>query len=418
MLQERKGENIMNKSKIIDLGAAEKKVKANLKSVNDTAITVINNTCKDIKSILDRVEGCASDFDSIRNRIANRISEYEAVITSEVIDSYIDVFDKVWEEIGGKLNHKIHPMIFQLKNPRGAVWEGEDYDMTEIDIDTVTFPTDRTPFVFIYGIENEPTKEAAYKFYKKFEKAAKMYNNDITDYSKDTDVFIVSYDSTLSSDEEVIIRAGFETVLGGTVTGDAPGFFAAVMWREWQRRAIYTGEKVLLPFLKKMADSNIDRTKRGKVISHSLGCLVMAHAAEELKKQFPDSEKPLNSWLVLAAALPLNAFANTGDYKNAPAVTGVYDGDLLYGTKVWFSYVDFALLFFYIYATKHEAMGQRGSVFPARYEVFNQDVTFCTLESHTADEYFARLASTLRFYLNTEIWSEQPRCSISVPPFS
>ncbi|MBZ9622907.1 hypothetical protein G9F71_008575 [Clostridium sp. FP2] len=409
----------MNKSKIIDLGAAEKKVKANLKSVNDTAINVINNTCEDIKFILDRAEGCVSDFDSIRNRIANRTSEYQAVITNEVIDSYIEVFDMVWERVGGKLHRKIYPRIFQLINPKEAVWEGRGSEnMQEIDINTITFPADRTPFVFIHGIENEPTKEAAYEFYEKFENAARMYNNDITDYSKDTDVFIVSYDSTLSNDEEVIIRAGFETVLGGTVTGDAPEFFAAVMWREWQKRAIYTGEEVLLPFLKKMADSNIDRTKRGKVISHSLGCLVMAHAAEELKKQFPDSEKPLNSWLVLAAALPLNAFANTGDYKNAPAVTGVYDSDPLYGTKVWFSYVDFALLFFYVYATKHEAMGQRGSVFPARYEVFNQDVTFCTLESHTADEYFARLASTLRFYLNTEIWSEQPRCSISVPPFS
>ncbi|MEK4058307.1 MULTISPECIES: hypothetical protein [Paenibacillus] len=388
----------------------EQTVKKAGSDLGNATNTIINNTVSDIRNILSNLGDCASAIDNIRLRATHRAIQYHtsvARILKETEVYPVELIERIYNSIADLLkipDSEVEIRLYHLINPGPAVWESQPRDMQVIDPDTISLPQDRVPFVFIHGVENQGETDA-FEFYKKFEKSAWMYNHNVpgVDYSS-VDIYIVSYDAKISNENHQIIKSAFESA-GVIVDGDAPGMFAAVMWKEWVRRARLTSDKIM-PFLNKM--KYLPHNYRGLAVTHSLGCEVMANAGHRLIENDPDLEPAFIRWWCMAAALPSDAFSNTGLYPSAPRIAMNYPLEKP-GTTVWFSASDSLLSTLYFIANDHFAMGQTGAHMIDQYAHYiNNDVTLCVLEAHMTDTYFPRLGTTIRKYLGTQIWSEDP----------
>lgn len=380
---------------------------------------VIDNTIDDIRLVYEGVEECAKEIDKIRIRAMHRAIEYHTLYQRTMRDLGIipaDLIDQVWRMVFGDIKGEAHPRIFHLTNPKVSVWEDTRLrNMVEVDISTINFPVGRAPFVFVHGAGKRGNELDAFSFYYSFEREARMFNNSLKDYSH-ADIFIVSYDSLITNNTRLIIKNAFESLLGPLTDADAPGLFSAVMWREWEERAEFTAEKVILPFLKKISESGLEPSYGAGAITHSLGCYALAHAAQLFVTEIPESsQRPFDIWFCMAAALPSNAFTRTGDFPLAPLIAGPSIAGPKHGTSVWFSNVDYILgLLYGVLANRHFAMGQTGALAAAN-DLTNLDVTNCVGIEHDDFKYFPLVQRSIRTALGTEIWSEEPDCALTLP---
>lgn len=400
----------------ISIKNLERKAKSAADGLRDATESIINNTVADVDNILANIGDCAEAMGNIGVRITQRAIQYHTSVSrimrraevypSEIISS---VMSKV---LKGCEDHDPNAIIYHLENPGPSVWEDKSRIMTPIDPETFSLPSDRIPYIFIHGIENQGETDA-FEFYKKFEKAAWMFNhsNQNVDYSSCVDIYIVSYDSKISNEEEKIIIEAFESV-GVTIDGPAPHLFAAAMWKEWLRRAEITST-VIQPFLNKM--KYLPYEKKGFALSHSLGTEVLSHAAHNLIKSDPDEEPALQSWWSFAGAVPVDAFSSTGQYPLAPRIArdNIRESP---GTSIWYSAIDSYLSFLYFLSNDHPAMGQCGAhVNEGEIKNYiNHDVTRCVGVAHETKYYFPLLGPTMRRILHTQIMSEDPNAGCAV----
>ncbi|MEB8700833.1 hypothetical protein P4H21_08580 [Bacillus cereus] len=396
--------DMIPENRAFDIGGIEKVATDSLQKVVSTVDAVVQNTVDDISLILNETANCAASMGRISMRVAQRAIEYNDVWIKQLIDAQIlpiDLIEKVWEQIGWKLEKYPNPRIFLLENPRDAVWGGAPANFKEVDVNKA-LPMDRVPFLFVHGAEYNAFASEAFKFYRQFELAAGMFNNNITDYSK-ADIYIVSYDSKLTDEEGLIIRKGISTVLGGNITGDAPNIYASVLWKELERRAKITANEKIFPFLRQIALAN----NKGRAVTHSLGCLCLAHAANQYISGRASIRPAFSSWFCMAAAIPTSAFTRTGEYTSAPLIAGIPDG-IAYGTSVWSSKLDSVLSTMYVLANNRFAMGQWGALqTKENYYYTNLDVTKCVRGIHEVKEgefgkgYFEKISLRLKRVLKT-----------------
>jgi hypothetical protein len=137
--------------------------------------------------------------------------------------------------------------------------------------------------------------------------------------------------------------------------------------------------------------------------------MVTAHAAQSYLKTRPDVFGLFNFWFCMAAALPANAFTNTGAYTEAPRIEVPEDG-IRFSTSVWFSLLDLGLVP-YNYANHHSALGQTGSL-QSVYPIFDFNVLNIVDGEHRSKDYFKLLGPVIRSILGTE------QTSTSNPNFS
>ncbi|WP_416042490.1 hypothetical protein [Bacillus subtilis] len=410
----------MDKDYGISLKAIQKKAENTVNDLQKTGRAVINNTIDDIQLVLGGISECLKEVDKIRIRAIHRAIEYHTLYQRSMIEAGIlrvDLIDKVWEKVFGKIEGNANPKIYQLRNPKQAVWSNSKPIMIPINLDSHTFPQRRAPYLFVHGAGKRGNEEEAFDFYEQFELNAKMFNNSNHDYSS-SDIYIVSYDSLITNNTKLIIKDAFESVLGTLSDSDAPLLFTAVVWREWEKRAEETAEKVILPFMRKMSESGIEAPRLGAgAITHSLGCYALSHAAQLFVSEIPEpSLRPFSFWFCMAAALPSNAFTSTGQFPLAPLIAGrPYQDNLFYGTSVWFSNLDATLGVLYsILANRYFSMGQTGSLV-SKEDLVNLDVTRCSGLEHDYPIYFKLVKNVIRSALGTEVWSEQPHCELKLP---
>ncbi|WP_044797055.1 hypothetical protein [Bacillus cereus] len=411
----------MNKFYGISLKSMQEKATKSIGDAQRIGKAIINNTIDDIGFIFNSAEECLKELDKVRLRATHRAIEYHTFYRRTMIDLGIipkELIDEVWRRVFGDVGEgDANPRLFHLTNPYTAVWEDPSKRiMKEINISDLTFPTGRAPFIFVHGAGYRGQENEAFAFYHSFEKEAKMFNNTVKDYSN-ADIYIVSYDSLITNNSRIIIKNAFESILGPVSDDDAPLLFSAVMWRVWEKRAEVTAQDVILPFMKKISESGIEAPSLGAgAITHSLGCYAMAYAAQLFIQEISEPAlRPFKFWFCMAAALPANAFTNTGDFPLAPRIAGPAVNGPEYGTSVWFSNFDLILGGLYtLLANQHFAMGETGALVSA-HGLTNLDVTMCTNEVHNDFEYFPLVKHEIRSALGTELWSEQPRCALTLP---
>lgn len=409
----------MKKPGWTDLAEMEKKAKGIIKDACNASEELINNTINvDLPAIITDIEHCLKDIDSIRKRLTQRAVEYETTIARILMDAGmlpVDLIEAVYRTVAGELAKEINPRILKIIDPFKPSCGENNNNLVEIEIDNYKFPENRVPYLFIHGIEYSDNPCDTFTFFRGFEDVVKMFDKDRTDgpdYSN-VDIYLVSYDSKLTDEEETIIRRGFETVLGQVTIGTAPELFAAVIWREYIQRAETTANRTVIPFLQKLADAKLPVNNKGRAITHSLGSYLLAYAGHNLNPTIPIFQ----SWFCMAAAMPSDAFTSTGKFKNAPRIAGPpRDNEnehiVNHGTSVWYSAIDGVLTFIYPLGTLHFAMGQTGALIP-RTALIDYDVTLCVREAHGQKEgYFKRLGPTLRHIFNTQTWPGKP-CALS-----
>ncbi|SFH47376.1 hypothetical protein SAMN04487776_11837 [Priestia megaterium] len=393
-----------------------------ISDVAETARTVIDNTAEDINHILGNVEDCVRccgrAIDDTRLRIIHRQIQYytkviEAITRNGLVPA--DIIEDIYNLLEGELEGKPQHKIVHFKNPI-SIWDCSDPEFIEIDPETFEMPLNKEAWVFIHGLRYKAMnrdgsdfeidkfkKDNAYEFYKFFEEEAKMFDPKGIDY-ENVNVYFVSYDSEMSDEDEEKIKVVLEALgIGG------PQFhliLAAIFWREIEKRAKATGNYIM-PFLNKLSKKN-----KGRAVTHSLGCYVMAHAAQQMNPTAPSFQ----SWWCMNAALPSDAFTNTGDFQRAPRIAGVWDPDrdpnrepdtpptVIIGTTVWYSVSDLVLMLLYPLANFHPAIGQTGIGIVAQSAemwVSDVDVTLATGINHRAEDYFKPLGPSIRALLNT-----------------
>ncbi|TYP78238.1 hypothetical protein [Paenibacillus methanolicus] len=348
----------------INLGGLERRAKSAINDVTNATTTLIDNTVQDVDFILRRVGDCARAVDSIRVRVANRAIQYQTTAMRILIQNQVlpvETIDQVFRRIARQIQRDPNPRVFHYRNPEAAIWlRTQRPDVVQINPNTHNFPANRWPYIFIHGAGRGGTAEEARFFYEDFEINARMFNPvfaNSPNYRANADIYLVAYDAQIEGEDELIIRRALATVLGQAITGSSPDLFLAVMWKEFERRAIVTADRALLPMFNRMAGQTF---RNAGLITHSLGCLVGAQAAERFIRAQPNANV-LTFWYCMAAALPSDAFTTTGAFNNAPRIAGVADG-IRQGTSVWFSYLDAVLLFAYTLANKHLALGVTGAL--------------------------------------------------------
>ncbi|MGM2730942.1 hypothetical protein ACS2QU_24480 [Bacillus cereus group sp. Bce005] len=405
----------------VSLKSIQEKAVNTLDEIQRVGNAVINNTMDDAQLIYGGAEACYKELDKVRVRALHRAIEYHTLhqrIMRDLKIIPVELIDKVWRMVFGDIEGTANPRLYQLTNPYEAVWgDTTKRCMKEItDISTHIFPPGRAPFVFVHGAGKRGNPDDAFYFYYYFEREAKMFNNTEKDYSH-ADIYIVSYDGLITNNTRDLIKTAFESVLGSISDYDAPLLFSAVMWRKWEIRAEDTANQVILPLLKRISDSNIESPVLGSgAITHSLGCYALAYAAQKFIQERPEPhQRPFNTWFCMAAALPANAFTNTGLFPLAPLIASTFPRGASIGTSVWFSNTDLTLGPLYgMLANQHFAMGQTGALVSAN-DLTNIDVTRCTDIVHDDFEYFPRVQYEIRSALGTERFSEHPPCAITLP---
>jgi len=399
-----------------------KDVSQGINDVVDTGKQIIDNTLSDVDYIFhnieDCVEGCGVSIDNIRLRLTHRAIQYISLITGALCKNGLipgDIIGTVYNTIKDDLEktNVEPPKILHLKNPKEAIWgingNVAEPDFNEIDPKIFVADPQREAWVFIHGMLYKALKKDgsdfsshnqidAFDYFANFETEAKVFQpNPNAPFPPDTskiDIYLVSYDSEMKEDDKRIIKRALRTyVLGG---GNFHLLIAAVFWREMKRRAEETAEHIK-PFLIALEGNH------GRAITHSLGCYVLAHASENINKgcNLETSHRSFLSWWCMSAALPSDAFSNTGDFTYAPLIAGGYDGPR-YGTSVWYSLCDLVLILLYPLATCTTALGFTGMGVNDNHYAGDLDITSSTDIYHGPDGiYIDRLGSKIREYLGT-----------------
>lgn len=382
------------------------------------ADTFIQNTTDDINHYIEHTLNCLGDIDQIRIRIMERYIQYETTYVRALIEAGIipaELLRKVQDRIFGRVPPPPEPILFFLRNPN-CVWTGQAPDMVEFDVRNENPRRGRKPFVFIHGASYARRWEDAYSFYKAFEVTAGMFKDG---RQPDYDIYILSYDSDLTNETKLLIRRGIEAELGTAVEGESTVIYWAILWRELVARAHCAGEKHLTPLFHKIFAIDDNKMLSGYIISHSLGNEAVAFAAKKYYEGRNDSYIPIcQSWWCMAAALPADAFTNTGDYEVSPQISIIGEGNE--GTVVWFSRADAVLSLLYPMGNTTSdgqtmlALGVTGAL-QHQNPLTNLDVTQCTKTTHEVSEgYFEKIGKSIRTRLGTEIWGEQ-MCELRIP---
>ncbi|MGH1232149.1 hypothetical protein ACQVT0_25630 [Bacillus toyonensis] len=303
------------------------------------------------------------------------------------------------------------PKILHLKNPRESVWGNsggviESPKFDQIDPDSFIFDVTREAWVFIHGmLYKAVAKDGSdfssdeqldvFDFFANFENEARIFNPDPgipnpPDTSK-IDIYLISYDSEMSDEDEMIIKTALEEfIIGNNIAPSA----TAVFWKEMKIRAAETASHIK-PFLAKLIKAN-----RGRAITHSLGCYVLAHAAQQIVEQNIEN-RAFSSWWCMSPALPSDAFSNTGDFNLAPLIAGQYI-DLREGTSVWYSLGDIMLQIVYPFGECTTSLGMTGLGVNDDGWAHDFDITSITDVHHgPGREYITRLGPYIRRALNT-----------------
>ncbi|AZJ24571.1 hypothetical protein CT694_34595 (plasmid) [Bacillus wiedmannii bv. thuringiensis] len=387
-----------------DVKKLQKKGMDAVNKVTSGVETIGKNTINDISNILGHVSECAAHIDQIRLLVMHRAIQYhstamQAMIGAEIIPC--ELVEKVLDRIFGEIPEPKRPRLLRLNNPE-VVWNGGDYNITEVDIQNEVIDQFRTPYIFVHGMMFPAENQNAFNFYKMFELEARMFNNDTgADYSR-ADIYLISYDSDLTDELDLLIRKGIEAEVGDVIIGDdAEYLYFAILWRVMVERAEAAGH-MLAPFLERLMRLDYPLPVEGMAISHSLGSYVIASAAKDFLTQFPNS-KVFNKWWCMASALPADAFTNTGSYTISPKIAANREGEP--GTTLWFSRMDAVLSYVYPLANNGSmALGVTGAL-EHTYPLHNLDVTLCTHLTHTGDDgYFRLLGKSIRWRLGTELW--------------
>ncbi|QNF28519.1 hypothetical protein [Metabacillus elymi] len=305
----------------------------------------------------------------------------------------LDLIQEVFDKVQNELRKEVKPVIYKVKNPKAAVWEG-NVELDEISL-PFPFPENRRPFIFIHGAFNKQNKETAFDFFKPFENEVKLFYDPNLGYS-DVDVYILSYDTELTDEYEWSIRKGFEMILGPITDPEpnpAPDLFAAVFWHELMKRAEEVGA-ALVPFLKGISESVlINKIGRGTIVTHSLGCHVFAHAAQSFINESSGTTDIFSEWLCMAAAIPMGALSPGGKYSDANKVLNIYADSL----EVYYSKLDSLLSTVYFAATGTLAIGQTGAL-AYNSNINDIDVTIDVNVTHRVkDGYFEKLGQLLYY---------------------
>lgn len=370
------------------LGEWSDKAIDTVQQVGDAVQGMYDNTINDIQATLGDVGDCLAAMDNIRLRVTQRTIEYNTMVVRALLDANFlsrEVIEEVWKLVKLDIRRDPHPAIYYVPRPFNSE------TAIKIDPETYVFPPRRKPCLFVHGKGYSAKKKAAYSFFWDIEEHVKIFSEG---HSELNDVYLVSYDTDLTDEDEAIIRAAFQLLLGIGPTGEADPLILAVFWRELERRAAITGDYIL-PFLRRLAEFQTpDSSLSGFAITHSLGCFTFASAAQKLIRE-NESNRCFDKWLCMAAAIPSNGFTATGRFTFAPLIAGEGNGPVV-GTSVWYSRLDLILNIAYTLATGHLAMGVTGLLISIpRIYISDMDVTEITKEDHHI-AYFKKLGKKLR----------------------
>ncbi|WP_315074482.1 hypothetical protein [uncultured Clostridium sp.] len=396
-----------------NIKAAENLAKGAVNSFKKESNKFIENTSNDINNYVNHTLNCLADIDQIRIRAMERFIQYETGYVGALIEAGIipaKLVRMIQDQIFGTVKYD-PPVMYRLAHP-SCVWTGAPPELVPFDIRTEKPRKGVKPFIFVHGMLYNQSKTSAYGFYKPFEKSVKMYRDKTSDNdTDDVDIYILSYDSNITDETNLIIRRAIEAEIGTTVTGQSTLIFLAILWRDLVERAREAGEIHLLPFFREIVRQDDRGSKSGIIVSHSLGNEAVAFAAQEL------SYGPIcDSWWCMAAALPADSFTNTGSYSHAPLISGTNDGS----TIVWFSRTDATLSSLYPLGNTAPngepmlALGVTGAL-QHEYPLSNLDVSLCTDITHEVRQgYFSKLSKNMRCRLGLEPWPEL-LCELSIP---
>lgn len=344
-----------------------------------------------------------------------RYIQYETIYVRSLIEAGIipaTLVRKIQDRILGAVDPPPEPILFHLENPE-CVWTGEPPKMVEFDTSSRSPRTRVYPLIFVHGMQYVRKKEDAYKFYEEFEKATRLFKGERDPDSDEYDVYILSYDSDLTNETNLLIRRALEAELATNVEDDSPLLYLAILWRELVNRARYAGEKCLTPLFHSIFRLDEQKSKSGYIISHSLGNEAVAFAANKYYSGRENTYIPIcKSWWCMAAAIPADAFTNTGDYGVTPKISN--------DTIVWFSRTDEVLSLLYPMGNTAPsgepmlALGVTGAL-QHQYPLTNLDVTLCTDITHeVGNGYFRKLSKNIRWRLGIDMWPGR-LCELNIP---
>ncbi|PNK22787.1 hypothetical protein CBR59_29850 [Bacillus thuringiensis] len=381
----------------MDLDQLGKQTKSILTSVRNSSTDIVKLVYTDISEILGSTR-CRDYLTPINSIVIDRESQHQTIVNKILMDQGCyptELINKVRETLADSIEQNPKTQILKLNNPKEFAWqEGIEASWDPIDLNTVTFPHGRIPFVFVHGPQYEELSKPennhnnAFNFYKLFEKYAAWLFKD--DSNPPIDIYLVSYDTSLEDDKKKLLIDAFATASGEEVTGESTFLFFIVIWKELVRRAEKAGEDIKR-FLEKLSNSEIE----GAIaITHSLGCHVLAHAAHQLREDQPLLDAFL-SWFCMAPTLPSDAFTSTGKFRYAPGIIR-RTGDSYETTTVWYSKFDSILTSHYFLANKGcLAMGQTGAgQFPEI--AYDIDVTNNVHVYHDSAKYYELLGTSIR----------------------
>ncbi|MEC2472689.1 hypothetical protein P9W87_15815 [Bacillus thuringiensis] len=389
------------------------KVCNTLNDIAETAKSVYKNSIDDIDYLFgearDCVEGCGANLDNARLRLTHRGIQYLTTTIEILSKNHLlptEFIYYIYTLVAEDIARDPKPKLFHFQNPYEAIWDKESPEspkLIEVDPEKYIPNPNNESWLFIHGMlykgmnhdgtDIEQIDLNIYDFYGAFEAEAEMFKEGP---NANIDIYLVSYDSEMNKTEREVM----EKAIKGNVIASVEAFLfllvAAVYWREMKDRADKTGEYIL-PFLKRLKGNS------GKVITHSLGCHVLAHAGQKIH-HIDNMGESFKEWWCMNAALPSDAFSNTGDFNRAPYIADYYEDGKRTGTRVWYSLSDIVLMMIYPLATYHTALGQTGAGI-SRQENFIEDIDLTNITEvyHAYEgEYINRLGNCIRNFHHSE----------------
>jgi hypothetical protein len=90
------------------------------------------------------------------------------------------------------------------------------------------------------------SKESTFEFFNNFETQANMLGSQF--YRDNADFYILGYDTEITSRDKNLVRRAISNIVDAVVIGSAPDITSAIIWKEMERRAVVTANRILLPF--------------------------------------------------------------------------------------------------------------------------------------------------------------------------
>ncbi|EML6325191.1 hypothetical protein QCQ60_005562 [Bacillus cereus] len=407
-----------------------KQVAKSISELAEIGKQIIKNADEDFKAFYEDFEKCIGTdikecgvfIDNTRLRLIHRMIQYYslaigALCTQKLIPT--NIIDDVYEKLKIILGHDdIKPQILRLTNPSKSVWPDQDGNIEKPKYDIINpeefiLEEDREAWVFIHGMLYKALKrdgsdfssfssterKSVFDFFADFEKEAEIFKpssheSERPDSSK-IDIYLVNYDSEIRDEDEEEIKIVLESYV--LENGNFYLLIAAVYWKEMERRA-KKAATYIKPFLEELVRK---RNWKGRAFTHSLGCYVLANAAEQIKEIQGSEVFGFQSWWCMNAAMTSDSFSNTGEFKHAPMITPSPQG-IKQGTSVWYSLGDVVLMLLFPLCTCTTALGFTGLGINDDRRAKDHDITFVTDVYHGPhDEYMKKLGPTIREALGT-----------------